>query len=162
MQGNWFRHVLRVRYQETDQMGVVYHANYLNWFEIGRTELIRRLGKPYTEIEALGLLLPVTELEVKFRAPARYDDLVVIYTRIVELTHLRTGFEYEIRRAQPPAHVEPGFAPREESGREGVFPEGEFLVGGKTRHVWVNRSFRPQRLDKMAPDIYRLLRQEGS
>ena len=81
-QERWHQSQLRVRYEETDQMGVVYHANYLTWFEIGRTELIRALGYPYRKIEEKGLLLPVTEADLKFRKPAHYDDLIGIYTRV--------------------------------------------------------------------------------
>ena len=84
--------------QETDQMGVVYHANYLTWFEIGRTELIRSLGYPYRKIEEKGLLLPVTEADLKFKKPARYDDLVGIYTRVSQMSNVRLQFAYEIRK----------------------------------------------------------------
>lgn len=64
--GSWYAAQLRVRYQESDQMGVVYHANYLNWFEIGRTEMIRQMGYTYRKMEEQGLLLPVTGLDVKY------------------------------------------------------------------------------------------------
>src|SRR5690606_40925921 len=96
-QSRWFTHRLRVRYQETDQMGVVYHVNYMNWFEIGRTELIRELGLPYKRLEEQGLLLPVIELESKFRAPAKYDDEITVWTRIVEFSPLAVRFESQIR-----------------------------------------------------------------
>jgi len=129
----WFEHPLRVRYQETDQMGVVYHANYLNWFEIGRTELIRSLGMPYQSIEAKGLLLPVIEADIKFRIPAKYDDSIAIRTRIEEYTNLRLQFASEIVRGD------------------------ELLVSGGTRHVWLNREWKPARIDKAAPDLYELL-----
>lgn len=130
----WFQHKLRVRYQETDQMGVVYHANYLNWFEIGRTELIRSLGYPYRAIEEKGLLLPVLEAELKFKSPAKYDDLITIYTRVVSFTHIRIEFASEIRRES-----------------------GELLVSGGTRHVWVNPLWKPVRIDKEAPELFQLL-----
>ncbi len=88
----------RVRYQETDQMGVVYHANYLAWFEIGRTEWMRELERPYAELEADGIRLAVVDVRCRYRSPARYDEVVEIHTRLVELTRLRVGFAYEIRR----------------------------------------------------------------
>lgn len=157
----WFPYQIRVRYAETDQMGVVYHTHYLNWMEVARTEYIRILGKPYKEIENRGMLLPVIDLEVKFRAPARYDDLVVIYTRLKEFSHLRLGFEYEIRRKQGSCESEAGDRPSDDSLIPGSGfvsePEGELLVSGGTRHVWANRDFKPQRLDKNTPDVYELI-----
>ena len=73
---NDFTHVttIRVRYSETDQMKIVYNANYLAWFEIARTELCRKWGRPYTEWEAQGLMLPVVEAYCRYKSPARYDD----------------------------------------------------------------------------------------
>ncbi|PUA35068.1 acyl-CoA thioesterase [Paenibacillus elgii] len=127
------QYTLRVRYQETDQMGVVYHANYLNWFEVGRTEMIRELGLPYQALETRGLLLPVIEADLKFRSPARYDDLVTINTKIVELTSLRIRFAYEIKRGE------------------------ELLVTGGTQHVWLNQDWKPVRIDRDVPDLYVLL-----
>ncbi|MCP1306170.1 MULTISPECIES: acyl-CoA thioesterase [Paenibacillus] len=127
------QHTLRVRYQETDQMGVVYHANYLNWFEVGRTEMIRELGMPYQALETRGLLLPVIEADLKFRSPARYDDLVTIDTKVVELTSLRIRFAYEIKRGE------------------------ELLVTGGTQHVWLNQDWKPVRIDREVPDLYALL-----
>lgn len=134
MPSPWFTHELRVRYQETDQMGVVYHANYLNWFEIGRTELIRELGMPYRSIEAKGLLLPVIEADIRFVKPARYDDTVTIRTRVEQYTNIRLSFSCEICR------------------------DGVTLVSGGTRHVWVNRDWKPARIDKEAPELYNLLK----
>ena len=71
---------LRVRYAETDQMGVVYHANYLVWFEVGRTDLLRQLGWTYREMEKTGVRLPVIEVECTYRSPARYDDEIEVRT----------------------------------------------------------------------------------
>ncbi|MDQ1910020.1 thioesterase family protein [Paenibacillus sp. GD4] len=137
MSSQWFTHPLRVRYQETDQMGVVYHANYLNWFEIGRTEMIRQLGMPYGRIEENGLLLPVVEAELKFHAPAKYDDEIIMKTRIASYTNVRLEFQSEVRRGE------------------------ELLVSGGTRHIWVNRDWKPARIDKAAPELYTLLQKWG-
>jgi acyl-CoA thioester hydrolase len=142
---HWYQHQLRVRYAETDQMGVVYHANYLNWFEIGRTELIRELGYPYSSIEAKGLLLPVVEADLKFKKPARYDDLVTIRTKVLEMTSVRLHFAYEIRKVS------------EDKATESEGNSGELLVTGTTRHVWVNPSWRPVRIEKEAPELWQLL-----
>jgi acyl-CoA thioester hydrolase len=133
-------------------MGVVYHGNYMDWFEIGRTELIRECGLPYSDIEARGLLLPLIDLQAKFAKPARYDDVVAIYTRLAEFTHVRASFESEVRR------VEASSLDSSPSVTELVAePDGELLVSGATRHVWVDRSFKPVRLDKLAPDVYAVL-----
>jgi acyl-CoA thioester hydrolase len=93
------RHItrIRVRYGETDQMGVVYHANYLVYFEVGRTELIRERGFSYAELEREGVRLPVVEAAVRFRGPARYDDLLVLETRLVEVGAARLRFDYRLR-----------------------------------------------------------------
>lgn len=128
----WISHELRVRYQETDKMGVVYHANYLNWFEVGRTEMIRHSGVSYRSIEERGVLLPLISTELKFLQPARYDDQITVYTRISEITHVRLNFDYEIKR------------------------EEQLLVSGTTRHVWVNRDWKPVRMDRDAPELYDL------
>ena len=71
---------LRVRYKETDQMGIAHHANYIVWFEIGRTDLCRATGFPYNEIESRGFILVVTDIQCRYRMPFRYDDEVVIRT----------------------------------------------------------------------------------
>jgi len=73
---------VRVRYKETDQMGIAHHSNYVVWFEIGRTDLCRAAGFPYTEIEARGRILVVTEITCRYRKPYRYDDEVVIRTSV--------------------------------------------------------------------------------
>jgi acyl-CoA thioester hydrolase len=89
---------LRVRYAETDQMGVVYHANYLAWCEVGRTELIRACGVSYREMEAAGVGLAVSDASLRFHAPARYDDVVRIETTLTEVRSRSVTFEYLITR----------------------------------------------------------------
>ncbi|NHN31557.1 acyl-CoA thioesterase [Paenibacillus agricola] len=129
----WFEHHIRVRYQETDQMGVVYHVNYVNWFEIGRTELIRSLGMTYRSIEEMGLLLPLIDLQMQFKLPARYDDLITIRTQIATYTHVRIQFNSEIHRGE------------------------QLLVSGSTNHVWLNREWKLSRIDRAAPALYTLI-----
>ncbi len=133
-----------MRYQETDGMGVVYHGNYINWFELGRTELIRQLGLSYRRVEELGLMLPVLEVEAKYHLPARYDDIIDIYTRIDYFDRLRMDFRSEIRRKH--AYTE-GNDKLAQPGSAGE-PAGELLVSGGTRHVWVNGEWKPARLDR--------------
>lgn len=89
---------IRVRYPECDPMGYVHHANYLVYFEIGRTELLRHLGGSYREVEASGILAVVVKAEVKYHSPARYDDLLKITTRVTRVTAARMVHEYEITR----------------------------------------------------------------
>lgn len=88
----------RVRYQETDQMGVVYHSNYLVYFELGRTEFLRELGLSYRELEDRGIFLAVTEAEARFRSSARYDEVLRIRTRILEVGKASIRFGYEVVR----------------------------------------------------------------
>ena len=91
----------RVRYGETDQMGLAYHPNYLVWCEIGRTELMRELGVPYAELEAAGFFLAVAEASVRYGAAARYDDLIRVETRVEKVQSRAVTFSYEIHRVEP-------------------------------------------------------------
>lgn len=122
--------VIRVRYKETDQMGVVYHANYLVWFEVGRTELMRKMGMPYHEFENNGLYLPVIKASCEYKIPARYDDEVTVITCIESLKDVRLTFQYEVRR------------------------EKELLVRGHTEHAFVSRGGRPVILRKHSPFLW--------
>ena len=90
---------LRVRYAETDQMGVVYHTNYLIWCEIARTDLIRTLGASYRELEERGIRLAVSEASVRYIAAARYDDRIRIQTRLTRVTSRTIVFDYTIVNA---------------------------------------------------------------
>ena len=90
--------VVRVRYAETDKMGVVYYANYFVWFEVGRTDLLRSLGWTYREMEHAGIALPVIEAHCDYRRPARYDDEIEIRTRGRMLSPIRMEFTYEVAR----------------------------------------------------------------
>lgn len=89
---------LRVRYAETDAMGIVHHATYPVWMELGRSDFLRELGQSYAEWEARGVRLVVNEIRVRFRAPARYDELVVVRTRLAEAGRRRIVFHYDIER----------------------------------------------------------------
>jgi acyl-CoA thioester hydrolase len=89
---------IRVRYAETDAMGIVHHAVYPVWMELGRSELLRDLGHSYAEWEAQGIMLAVGELRVKYRSPARYDELVTVRTWVKEGNRRKVVFGYEITR----------------------------------------------------------------
>ncbi len=92
------RSEIRVRYAESDQMGVAYHANYLIWCEVGRTDFIRELGMTYAEMERQGVMLAVADAHVRFHASARYDDRVRIVTRLTGVRSRMVTFAYEILR----------------------------------------------------------------
>lgn len=120
----------RVRYAETDQMGVVYYANYLVWMEIGRVELVRSRGFDYKHLEDTeGLYLSVIEARCRYLYPARYDQEIGVQTEVVKSTSRVIEFAYEIRSAEP----------------------DRVLAKGSTRHIWLNREWRPARL----PERYR-------
>lgn len=104
---------VEVRYAETDQMGVVHHANYLVWFELARTRLCHATGHPYSEIEKLGYYLMVTMAQVHYRQGARYGDTVQVSARIDRLGSRGLRFAYVVRRG------------------------GDVLATGTTEHVWV-------------------------
>lgn len=111
---------LRVRYEETDQMGVVYYANYLVWFEVARTEYFRARGIEYRKIEEEdGLYIPVAEAHCRYKAPLKYDDLVSVTVRLTDLGATRLSFEYEVS-----------------SG-------GKIVATGNTKHAFVNKEGRP-------------------
>ncbi len=124
---------VRVAYADTDQMAMVYHANYLVWFERGRTEAMRELGLPYAALEERGLWLPVVEAGLRFLRPARYDDLLAIETTIGGLGRARVRFAYRIRHADR--------------------PRAPVLVEGFTEHAFLARDGRVVRV----PDDVRAL-----
>ncbi|EGW40273.1 thioesterase family protein [Desulfosporosinus sp. OT] len=117
---------LRVRYSETDQMGIVYHANYLVWFEVGRSELFRELNLPYTQFEEQGLGLAVIEASCRYRKPARYDDELVVITEMDQISSRAAKFSYR------------------------VYHEEILLAEGKTVHVFINKEGRPADVRKYA------------
>jgi acyl-CoA thioester hydrolase len=91
---------LRVRYQETDPMSLLHHANYFTYFEIGRTELLRASGGNYRQMEADGLLVVVVKVDCRFKSPARYDDLLRLRTTVTRVTHAKIEHQYELFRGE--------------------------------------------------------------
>ena len=91
-------HVVRVRYAETDQAGMAHHSSFLPWFEEGRVALLRYLGKPYTEFEAEGFHFPVREVFCRYWRPARFDEVLIVATTIVEVGGASVRFHYRITR----------------------------------------------------------------
>lgn len=95
----------RVRYAESDQMGVVYHANYLIWCEMGRTDLMRQLGASYADLERRGVFLAVSDVHIRFRGPARYDDSVRVRTTLTRVRSRGVSFAYEIENLESGASL---------------------------------------------------------
>ena len=91
---------LTTRYGETDQMGIIYHANYINYYEVARTEMIRKLGYPYQEMENDGIMMPVVEVQSKYIRPVYYDEELTIYTTLKKFPASRITFHYEIYNAK--------------------------------------------------------------
>jgi acyl-CoA thioester hydrolase len=120
------RHAIqvRVRYVDTDQMGVAHHARYFEWFEMGRTELIRSLGLPYKQLEESGYHLPVVEASAQYRSPARYDDLLTVEAAVDGKMGARLRISYAVRRGE------------------------ELLATGYTVHAFLDRQRRPVRPPK--------------
>jgi acyl-CoA thioester hydrolase len=115
----------RVRYAETDQMGVVYHGNYVVWMEVGRVEYCRTIGIRYRDMEEQdGVLLAVAKVNCRFVAPARYDDEVSVTTRVARAHSRLVEFAYVIRRVE----------------------DGQLLAEGETTHVFCDRELQPRKL----------------
>ena len=120
---------IRVRYADTDKMGVVYNGNYLRYFEIGRTELLRHIGVPYAQLEAQGALLPVIEAHIEYLRPARYDDLLTVWTTyaVDRSPVLRLAYEIVI--------------------------DSDVIARGSTRHTFVDHAtFKPIRPPRLFLD----------
>jgi len=110
---------LRVIYGDTDQMGVVYYANYFRYFEFARSELIRARGGHYRDVEAGGHFLPVIEASCRYRAPARYDDMLSIRVDVTDLKNASVTFRYEVRREADAAELSTGQTVHACVGRDG-------------------------------------------
>lgn len=120
---------LRISYADTDQMGMVYYANYLTFFERGRTELFRNIGINYKIIEERGFYFPVIHAECRYLSPAKYDDIIEIETKISDITAASITCNYEIKC------------------------RGKLLVTGKTKHPFVNKDLKPVRFPKDIKEI---------
>lgn len=112
---------IRVRYAETDRMDVVYHSNYLVWFETARIQMLDQIGIPYREIEARGLFLPVLTVSAEYKSPARFDDRLEVHLFMKKKPRARMHFEYEVRR------------------------DGDLLVTGQSSHGFMDRQGKGQR-----------------
>ena len=126
-----FDYTLRTRYAETDQMGVVYYGNYPQYLELGRVEWLRAIGLTYKEMEAEGIMMPVVSLQIQYKKPALYDELITIRTKLKDLPSTKIEFDYEI-----------------------LNEKGELLSTANTILVFVDaKTFRPVRCPEKVLDL---------
>lgn len=123
---------IEVRYAETDQMGIAHHSSYPIWFEVARTEFIKKAGISYTDVEKQGVITPLTGLECKYKKAAFYEDQLKIHVTLTRLTPVRLEFSYKVTR------------------------EDELIATGKTSHGMVGKDMKPVNVKKEHPEIYRM------
>ncbi|PWI58052.1 acyl-CoA thioesterase [Sulfoacidibacillus thermotolerans] len=129
------RSEIRVRYQETDQMRVAWHGNYIEWFEVARTDWLRTADLSYRELEEQGIMLPVLRVGCEYVQSAHYDELLYVDAALKEYNGLRLTFRYTVW----------------------LSGEGKLLAKGETEHVFTDRNLKPIRLARSAPYLHRLL-----
>lgn len=127
--------LVRPRYAETDQMGVIYHGNYYAWFEVGRSDFFRSLGYTYKRLEQEGIILPVVESSCKYIKPAMYDEEVLIRTYVEMQKGIRIGFKYEVLRKD----------------------DEVLLAEGRTLHAFVGKDLKPIRLKSLSEEFKAVL-----
>lgn len=121
-----------VRYAETDQMGIVHHSNYPIWYEVARTDFIKGIGMSYSDVEKKGYMLPLLELKSCYKGAAKYEDELLVITKIKQISFTRVTFYYEIYKKR----------------------ENVLINYGETMHVWTDKRLKPLNMKKYAPDIY--------
>ncbi len=126
---------IRPRYEETDQMGVIYHGNYITYFEQARSGFFRALGYSYSQLEAAGFWLPIIEVGCKYFAPAKYDEEIYVKTTISEFKGVRLSFKYDVYSVK----------------------DDELLVSGFTKHATTNKELKPISLKKKMADFHQLV-----
>jgi acyl-CoA thioester hydrolase len=131
---DWNETKIKVRYVETDQMGIVYHSNYFPWFDVGRTELLEAAGLKYSKMEEMGILFPLMECGCTFKSSAKYQEYIIIRTKITFLSPARAEFKYEVIREV----------------------DGKLLAEGFTKHVFTNKQLKPINLQKKFPYIWEI------
>ena len=125
-----------VLFTEVDKMGIVHHSNYLLWFEKGRRDYMKKAGISNSKIAYQGFFLPLSEIECKFKRPAKFGDEILVITKIVSMSCVKTVFEYEVLDKA----------------------KGKLLATGKTVHIWTNRKVEPVNIEKEAPEVFRRLK----
>jgi acyl-CoA thioester hydrolase len=126
-----------VKYIEVDGMGIVHHSNYPLWFEKGRRDFLRKAGTSNSKITCKGFFLPLSEIQCKYKSPAKYGYEIIVITKILDMSCVKIKFEYEVLEKE----------------------KGKLLATGKTVHVWTNHRIEPINIEKAAPDIYLRLKQ---
>ena len=124
-----------VRYAETDQMGIAHHSNYAIWFEAARTDLIKKMGMSYSQMEKNGVLVPLLELECKYMMAARYEDVLIVEAKVSRLTPVKIEFAYQIFRKED--HV--------------------LLSTGRTLHGLVDPDLKPVHMKRDKPEIFQMM-----
>jgi len=131
----YHKEYIRPRYEETDQMGVIYHGNYITWFEQARSGFFRALGYSYKRLEDEGFWIPVIEVGCKYFAPAKYDEEVYVKTSIASHSGVRIELKYEVYDVETETLLAEGF----------------------TKHATTNKQLRPISLKKKTPELYNLV-----
>ena len=124
--------VLEVRYAETDMMGIMHHSRYYPWFEVARTEYIKQVGMTYSEMEKMGVMIPLTETEAKYISGLKYEERAEVSCTLFELSAARCGFKYTVKRLS----------------------DGKITTTGITRHGFVDSEFKAINLKKKFPELY--------
>lgn len=126
---------ITVRYAETDMMGIVHHSRYYPWFEQARTDFIKKTGYTYSQLENMGILLPLTETQCRYHYGLKYEDEVIVTCRIDKLTVARIEFSYEVYK----------------------IPEMKKMSEGRTKHGFIDRNFKALNLKKAFPEVWKSL-----
>ncbi len=126
---------IRPRYEETDQMGVIYHGNYITYFEQARSGFFRALGYSYSQLEDAGFWLPIIEVGCKYFAPAKYDEEIYVKTTVSDFKGVRMSFKYDVYSVK----------------------DDELLVSGFTKHATTNKELKPISLKKKMSDFYEIV-----
>ena len=129
---NIYKTEVRVPFADTDRMGIVYHTNYIKYFEVGRTEYLREIGYPYIQLEEDGIWLPVASVYCEYKSPAKYDDLLTVNTWVGEFKSATIIMAYEVYRKET----------------------DELLVRGETKHPITDDKLKPIRLRNVKPELY--------
>ena len=122
---------LTVRYVETDKMGIVHHANYYPWFELARGEFIKKIGMKYSDMEGLGIMMPIVESYCKYYEGAKYEDEIIVQTSIEEISAVKVIFNYKVIREH----------------------DGKLLAKGKTTQTFIDKGFKIINLKKKYPAL---------
>ena len=129
----WRPYCRKALYYETDQMQIIHHSNYIRWFEEARVDVMDQMGFSYGKMEEMGLMLPVLNVSCKYRKPVRFGDEIAISVRLTKFSGVKLSFEYEIKN----------------------LTTGEVCTTGTSEHGIVDSNFRPFRMNKEMPDMYR-------